>query len=117
MKQLTDSDLENMIGDEFVAPAKCRLKLNLHNVPESTPVPKRAVIDLHNHTEEQAWERLNALVNSGARFATVITGASGILKIKFQDWMTRSILAPHIHSWKPLNNGSFEIQIKRNVEC
>jgi DNA-nicking Smr family endonuclease len=114
-KQLTESDIEQMLGDEFIADDKSTrrsLKLNLR-MPEDAPAPDRVTLDLHQNTEEQAWEKLTALVHSGTRFAVVITGASGILKIKFQDWMSRSILAPHIHAWRPLNNGSFEIQIKK----
>ena len=67
----------------------------------------------HQHTEEEAWDMLLNTVTSGARSATVITGASGILKPKFQQWMINSIISPHIISFKPLNNGSFEIKIRK----
>ena len=70
-------------------------------------------IDFHQHTEEEAWNMLMETVTSGAHSATVITGASGILKPKFQQWMTESVLSPHIISFKPLNNGSFEIKIRK----
>jgi hypothetical protein len=68
---------------------------------------------LHQLTEEQAWERIMSVATSGARSATIITGASGILKIKFQQWAQDSLLSPYIISWKPVNNGSFEVKFKK----
>ena len=56
---------------------------------------------------------LNELIESGARSATVITGASGVLKIKFQQWATDSIISPYIISFTPLNNGSFNVRFKK----
>ncbi len=120
MKQLTDNDLEQMFGGEFAPDDRAvknavRKELKLSSrIPEpDMPAPDRVTLDLHQHTEEQAWERLNAVINSGARYANVITGASGILKIKFQDWVKNSTIAPRIYSCTPINNGSFEIQIRK----
>ena len=115
MKQLTDNDFEEMIDAEFVPDDKqIRRSLKLAPIPVAAADTTTATrhIDLHNHTVEQSWKKLSALIHSGARRAVIITGASGILKTKFQEWMEISILAPHIHSWRPLNNGSFEIQIR-----
>jgi DNA-nicking Smr family endonuclease len=119
MKQLTDNDLAEMIGDEYVPNEKrtaravrAELKLSRLVPPPAEPAPKHIVLDLHQHTEEQAWDEINALLRSGARHATIITGASGILKVKFQDWVRNSTIAPHIISCKPLNNGSFELRVK-----
>ena len=53
------------------------------------------------------------LATSGVRDATIITGASGILKIKFQQWARDSILAPYIVSWHALNNGSFAVKFRK----
>lgn len=120
MKQLTDADLAEMIGDEYVPDDKhtvrsvrSELKLGQLIPRPAEPAPEHAIIDLHKHTEEEAWDKITNLVFSGSRTATVITGASGILKPKFEQWMTASILSPHIISCKPINNGSFEIRIKK----
>jgi len=129
MKHLSDSDLEKMRdapwapADEKQVKNVVRRELRLSTrIPEApAPTPTTVRLDLHQHTEEQAWEKLTALINpekgtppgSKSRRALVITGASGILKTKFQDWMQNSILAPRIISWHPLNNGSFEIRIKK----
>ncbi|MDR0727137.1 MAG: Smr/MutS family protein [Rickettsiales bacterium] len=122
MKQLSDADLMEMIGDEYVPDNKRtvkqvrgELKLGRLIPQQPAPAPEHATIDLHQRTEEQAWNIITDLIFSGTRTVTVITGASGILKLKFEQWVTNSIISPHIHSWKPLNNGSFEIKIKKNV--
>lgn len=118
MKQLTDSDIANMIGDTFIPDdvnTKKSVRKELHL---STRIPKpyaqikeNVVIDFHNHTEEEAWQMLSNVATASVRQATVITGASGILKIKFQEWVKESVLSPYILSCKPLNNGSFEIKL------
>jgi DNA-nicking Smr family endonuclease len=120
MKQLTDEDLAKMAEtdyspDDRLVTRQVRARLRLGRlIPGSPPpAPRHAVLDLHQRTEEEAWALLGDLLRSKARRATVITGASGILKTKFQDWVTNSILAPHISSWKRLNNGSFEITIRK----
>ena len=120
MKQLSDSDLAKMIGEDFspddvVTKRQVRAELKLsQRIPAPTiPTPQHVHLDLHQKTEQQAWEEIVALLNSGCRTATVITGASGILKTKFQDWVANSIIAPKIISWRMINNGSFEIRIKR----
>lgn len=121
MKQLTDSDLAKMIDEEIVAPdratvksVRAELKLSRLIPQPEPPTPSHCRLDLHQRTEEQAWELLNTLVRSGARTATVITGASGILKPKFQDWVKNSTIAPYIQSCEMVNRGSFEIRIKRD---
>jgi DNA-nicking Smr family endonuclease len=120
MKQLTDEDLAKMAEadyspDDRLVTRQVRSGLHLGRLIPATlpPVPRHAVLDLHQRTEEEAWALLVDLVRSKARRATVITGASGILKTKFQDWVANSILAPHVSSWKRLNNGSFEITIRK----
>lgn len=120
MKQLSDADLVEMIGGEFIADDKhtknqVRRELRLSTrIPEpAAPAPKHTVLDLHQMTEEQAWQSVSELIHSGTRTAVVITGASGILNPKFQEWMTNSILAPHVISCTVRNNGSFDIRIRR----
>ncbi len=54
------------------------------------------------------------VAQSGARTATIITGASGILKIKFQQWARDSLLTPYIIQWEPINNGSFSVKFRKN---
>ena len=76
-------------------------------------------IDFHGKTEEEAWAALVALVENlaarqtGSGAATVITGASGILKEKFQQWATESRISNRIVSVQPLNRGSFKIMVRR----
>ncbi len=120
MKQLNDSDIANMIGEDFrpddVATKKS-VRKSLHlstRIPQpELPAPEHITIDFHQHTEEEAWHMLAHIAESGTRSATVITGASGILKQKFQQWATDSIISPRIVSFKPLNNGSFAVKFHR----
>ena len=119
IKQLNDSDIANMIGDDFVpddvSVKSVRHELHLSKrIPQTeTVVPQHVTIDFHQHTEEESWQMLADVIESGARSATIITGASGVLKIKFQQWATESILSQHIISFKPLNNGSFMVKFRK----
>lgn len=120
MKQLNDFDIANMIGDDFIPDnntAKKQVRQELHlskRIPkEPSPTQSHITIDFHNHTEEESWKMLEQVAISGARSATVITGASGILKGKFQQWATESILSPYIISFKPINNGSFSVRFRK----
>lgn len=120
MKQLNDKDIANMIGDDFVPDdisTKKSVRSELHlstRIPkENTPPPVHTTIDFHNHTEEEAWQMLEHIVTDGTRTATVITGASGILKTKFQQWANDSILSPYIESYRALNNGSFAVKFHK----
>ena len=120
MKQLSDKDIANMIGEDFTVDensVKKSVRQSLHlskRIPKtSTIIPTHVTIDFHNHTEEEAWKMLEQVATSGTRSATVITGASGILKTKFQQWATESILSPYIISFTPLNNGSFEVKFRK----
>ncbi len=120
MKQLSDTDIEQMSDGVFIPDdaaarksVRAELKLSKRIPAESSPLPKQAVLDLHQHTEEQAWNEIMNLANSGVRQATIITGASGVLRVKFPQWATESILAPHILSAESLNNGSFSVKFKK----
>ena len=120
MKQLSDEDIAKMVGDDFVPDnidVKKQVRAELHlskHIPEPAhPAPKHIVIDFHNHTEQEAWDMLVHIAASGVRDATVITGASGILKTKFQQWATESILSPNIVSVTPINNGSFKVKFRK----
>lgn len=119
MKQLTDYDIEKMIGtevqhDDGATRRAVRTELHLSTrIPTPSPIPHHTTLDLHQFTEEQAWGALMSLAKSGTRNATVITGASGILKIKFQQWARDSLLSPYIISFSPINNGSFSVKFKK----
>lgn len=119
MKQLNDKDITNMIGEDFITDENSVRKSvhqSLHlstRIPKPKIVPTHAVIDFHQHTEEEAWNMLVEIAESGAQTATVITGASGILKPKFQQWATESIISPRILSVQPINNGSFFVKFKK----
>ena len=120
MKRLSDSDIERMADGEFspnhdIVRRGVRAELKLSElIPANTEsLPKHVVLDLHHKTEEQAWNEIMRLATSGVRNATIITGASGILKIKFQQWTQESLLSPYIISVSPLNNGSFAVKFKR----
>ena len=120
MKQLSDTDIERMADGEFspnhdIVRRGVRAELKLSElIPAKTEsLPKHVVLDLHHKTEEQAWNEIMRLATSGVRNATIITGASGILKIKFQQWAQESLLSPYIISVSPLNNGSFAVKFKR----
>ena len=117
MKQLNDKDIAEMIGDNFVPDEKSvkksvrqELHLSTRIPPTPTKTPAHTTIDFHNHTEEEAWNMLIETAMSGASSATVITGASGILKQKFQQWATESIISSRIQSFEPINNGSFSVK-------
>lgn len=120
MKQLTDHDIEQMGNTEFTPDTRsvnrsvrANLRLGQLIPTETAPTPRFARLDLHHNTEEQAWARINELADRGVRDAQIITGASGILKIKFQQWATASTLADKIISWAPVNNGSFVVKFRR----
>ena len=123
MKQLNDTDIANMVGMDFVPDdnaTKKSVRRELHlstRIPKpQSPAPEHVVLDFHNHTEQEAWDMLRQVAASGTRSATVITGASGILKPKFQQWATESILAQYIMSVTPLNNGSFNVKFYKTKE-
>ena len=123
MKQLTDLDIEQMIGaehapDDVATRRAVRSELHLSTrIPHvhQTP-PLHATLDLHQLTIEQAWSAIMDLARSGTRTANIITGASGILKIKFQQWAHDSLLSPHIVSYTPINNGSFAVKFKKTQQ-
>lgn len=109
MKRLSDSDIERMADGEFspnhdIVRRGVRAELKLSElIPAKTEsLPKHVVLDLHHKTEEQAWNEIMRLATSGVRNATIITGASGILKIKFQQWARDSLLSPYMISALPL---------------
>lgn len=120
MKQLNDNDIAAMIGEDFIPDdnntrKRVRSELHLstriaHDLP---PVPNHATLDLHQYTEEEAWSAIMELAKSGVRTANIITGASGILRQKFPQWATNSILSPYIVSFSPINNGSFSVKFAR----
>ncbi len=121
MKQLSDRDIAEMIGGEFSpddTDTRKRVRSELHlsrRIPHDAPtVPNHATLDLHQYTEEEAWNAIMALATSGTRTANIITGASGILHKKFPQWATNSILAPYIVSFSPINNGSFAVKFKKS---
>lgn len=119
MKQLTDDDILGMVGEKFTPDADAARKTvrDLHlaqRIPaQPVPTPRCVVLDLHTYTEEQAWGAIMEIATSGVRNATIITGASGILKIKFQQWAQDSILTPYIISCVPVNNGSFDVKFRK----
>lgn len=121
MKQLTDYDIEQMIGTEHTpddTKTRRAVRSELHlstRIPPIARTPIHATLDLHQFTEEQAWTAIMQLAKSGTRTATIITGASGILKIKFQQWARDSILSPYIISTTPINNGSFAVKFKKHT--
>ena len=117
MKHLSDADIEQMVAENFTPDFRAvnrdvRRNLQLGRRIPAAPdvVPRHIVLDLHNHTVEQAWDSIMRIATSGARTATIITGASGILHQKFPQWATESILAPYIFAFAPINNGSFHVQ-------
>ena len=119
MRQLTDIDIEQMIGTEHApddVSTRRAVRAELHisrRIPHTKHIPEHATLDLHQLTEEQAWTAIMDLATSGTRSANIITGASGILKIKFQQWARDSILSPYIISFTPINNGSFFVKLKK----
>lgn len=120
MKQLSDDDIVKMVAGEFRPDARAvnksvrsQLKLG-HLIPADTPpAPDHAILDLHMKTEEQAWRAIMKLATSGSRSANIITGASGILKIKFRQWVADSLLSPYVIEMRPVNNGSFFVRFRR----
>ncbi len=120
MKKLTDNDIEQMVAGEFrpdSAAVRRSVRGALHlstRIPDApTVAPERVTLDLHQHTVEQAWDKIFSLATSGTKHATIITGASGILRGLFQQWARESILSPYIVSFRALNNGSFAVQFRK----
>ncbi len=119
MKQLSDADIEEMIAGEFAPDADAvrrTVRSDLHmstRVPQPAAAPRRETLDLHEHTVEQAWGAIMELATSGVKYATIITGASGVLKPLFQKWVRDSLLTPYVVSSSALNNGSFAVQFRK----
>ena len=121
MKHLTDNDILEMAAGEFSPDTRAvnrdvRAQLRLAQLipARAEPVPDHATLDLHQRTEQQAWDAIMALARTrDVRSATIITGASGILKIKFQEWVRESLLTPYVTEMRPLNNGSFYVKFHR----
>ena len=120
MKKLTDVDIAQMANEKFDPDVRAvnraiRAQLKLGQlIPAPCPAaPTHVVLDLHQKTEEQAWNEIMNLATSGARTANIITGASGILKIKFTQWVRDSLLSPYILETRPINNGSFFVRFRR----
>ena len=120
MKNLSDADINEMINHEFISDKnvqkEVRSELHLSNIKEKlmkVHAPEHIILDLHQYTEEQAWGAIKSIISMEARSALIITGASGILKIKFQQWAKDSIISDKIESFKPMNNGSFLVKFKR----
>ena len=121
MKQLTEQDIAQMGENKFTPDVRAtmravRAELRLNNLvpPESAPVPDRIVLDLHNYTVEQAWDAIMSVATSGTRSATIITGASGVLRQLFPGWVAESVLSPYIISAIPINNGSFAVKFHKH---
>lgn len=121
MRKLSDQDIADMIDAPFAPDdnntrkqVRSELKLS-KRIPKPVHVPSHVTLDLHRHTIEQAWAEIMEIARSGAKNATIITGASGILKIKFQDWVRESVLSPYIVSCVPLNNGSFAVKFRKII--
>ena len=118
MKQLTDDDIAKMAGTTFVpddTATRRRVRSELQ-LSRRIPAPVGAApahVDLHQHTVDQAWDEIMVVATSGARRATIITGASGVLRKLFPQWVSESILSPYILSATPINNGSFDVKFKR----
>ena len=119
MRKLTDKDIADMIGAEFAPDdndtrkrVRSELKLS-RRIPRPVKIPPHITLDLHMHTVEQAWNEIMEIAQSGTKTATIITGASGILKIKFQEWVHESVLSPTVVSCTPLNNGSFAVKFRK----
>ncbi len=116
---MSDKDIEQMAACKFAPDTHAvnqsvRRNLRLRElIPVARAVPRHIMIDLHQHTEEQAWNAIMRIAKSGTRTATVITGASGVLHQKFPQWATESILTPYIYSFAPINNGSFHVQFMK----
>ena len=80
MKQLSDTDIEQMSDGVFIPDdaaarksVRAELKLSKRIPAESSPLPKQAVLDLHQHTEEQAWnEIMNIGIATGAKMVTFL---------------------------------------------
>lgn len=120
MKQLTDDDIAKMAGtafvpDDTVTRRRVRSELQLsRRIPAPVgATPAHVTLDLHQHTVDQAWDEIMVVATSGARRATIITGASGVLRKLFPQWVSESILSPYILSATPINNGSFDVKFKR----
>jgi DNA-nicking Smr family endonuclease len=113
-KQLSEADIAKMADAAvFVSPSMPRP--NIPRTRQSVPEFTSDRIDFHGKTEEQAWALLVALIENHSGTATVITGASGILKDKFQQWVAESIISDRIVSCCPINRGSFQIGIRKKV--
>lgn len=120
MKQLTDDDIQSMADAKFTPDTNdVRRAVRQLHLAQKIPTPagnapQHVTLDLHQRTEQDSWDAIMEIAMRGVRHATIITGASGILKIKFQQWVHDSILSPYIISATPINNGSFDVRFRKH---
>jgi len=131
-KQLSDEDLTKMVGgisSLLAGTERVGLISQRRAANKNFPFPQgeKNFLDLHGKTEEQAWGLINELLDAisvyaaangnkiDLRRAQIVTGASGILKEKFQQWATESIISHRFASWKLVNRGCYEIVIRKEI--
>lgn len=73
---------------------------------------EKYTIDFHHHTIEESWEMFIRTLKMNIRCLNVITGASGVLKLEFPKWLDNPNISSRIISWKPINNGSFQLILR-----
>lgn len=120
MKHLSETDIIEMIADEYMPNIRAvtcavrrELRMGTRQMLTDIPIPTHVTLDLHNHTVEQAWEKIMGLAKSGTRHAKIITGASGVLHQLFPQWANNSVLSQYIISVQPINNGSFQVMFRK----
>ena len=130
MKQLSDTDIEGMIGvaSDFLATTESvgaiKKSLKLSRLMQSDAPPR--VIDCHEKTEEAAFAEIQAGIGRMERFLSlqhrprgldaeilVITGKSGVIKRNFHTAITDGCLAGRIKSWTMSNVGCYKIRIRK----
>ncbi|MCL2737645.1 MAG: Smr/MutS family protein [Alphaproteobacteria bacterium] len=135
-RQLSDKDLDGMVDAIPILSRHSREGGNpLYKMPPRQSRDTHCTgdsrlrgndgLDLHGLTEEQAWNAIVGMLGATERYAAangnkinlrrirVITGASGVLKQKLQQWATESIIAPRIVSCKLVNNGCYEVVARK----
>ena len=70
---------------------------------------KKYTIDFHHLTVEESWNLFIQTLEKNIKTLIVITGASGILHSEFPKWLDNPNISKRIISWKPINNGSFQL--------
>lgn len=121
-KQLSDTDIiKGFLGkipDDYYTKRNIGMIYDnyqkyLNDLPTIKPIITKT-IDFHGHTVEESWRMFVETLSTNIKILNVITGASGILHKEFPQWLENPQISKRIISWQALNNGSFQLILRKS---